>query len=405
VPVTFLRAAEATLQVANARGTVGSSLRAVVQGGSGSGQVVVNVADGTATKCLLKGNLVTAATAGTCRVSVVKDGDRDYLAAGSTTAIFTYLRFNQGPLSLVTARGIVNAALPLVVAGGKGTGSVRFEIRGGSSATCTVNGAKLTSLTVGTCQVVAIKKGDGVYRAVTSALATFHFTNKPIIRASTVSPTRGLTSGSRVRVGGRGFGANRKVLIAQCLVGATSLSMCDTANAKMVVSSAAGNLPPTNVTVVAGLIGPGTCGESAADLSACDIHLSSGAFTNATVTALQFVHVAVRRTLYISPSSNLKNHQVITLWGVGFTPHDTVYYAECLVGTITQARCDLSTYKSVTIGSAGTFPVTTLTVVTGSIGPATCGTGANDRSACEISVANSSLGDAAVAKFKFATHP
>ena len=401
IPLLFLRAAQSPLVIASEHGSVGSSLHATVRGGSGSGRLFVAVADGTATKCKLTATMVTAAAAGTCRVSATREGDQDFLAT-SVTATFTFQRLKQGAFVLSSARGTVGSALALAATGGSGSGVVRYELRGGTSRTCAISGATIKSTSVGTCDVVAVKKGDGTYRAQNSTVATISFANKPVHRITTVTPTSGLTSGSQLHVRGSGFTAHQRVLIAECLVGATSLAMCDSSNTRSVVVGSTGVLPLTLVTVVAGRIGSRTCGTTPLNLSACEIHLSLGAFTHSVVTPLHFVEHFAHRTLFVTPSSTLKNGEVVTLSGGGFTPRDTVYYAECLVGPITESRCALSTYKSVTISSTGDFPMTKVRVVTGVIGPGTCGTGADDAGACEISVANSSLSDATEAKLTFA---
>jgi hypothetical protein len=121
-----------------------------------------------------------------------------------------------------------------------------------------------------------------------------------------------------------------------------------------------------------------------------------------TAVVIHFTYEPAGRTLTVTPSTDLKNGDVVTLSGSGFTPHDRVYYAECLVGSINETRCDLATFKSVVITRAGRFPPTKLKLATGQVGTATCGTSSSDDSACDISVANSSLGDAAVVNITFA---
>ncbi len=402
-PVVFTRASQAALVIVTSQGTIGSSVRLVVHGGSGSGREFFSVADGTAARCAISGGLLVASTAGTCRVTVAKYGDPSHVGTRSPTKIITFLRFNQAHFALVPARGTVGSGISLTTTGGSGAGVVSFVLRGGTSSTCVLNGSTLVSTSIGTCRVRAAKKGDGAYRAVTSSVVTFTFTHKPAVKVLSVSPTSDLKAGDEVRVAGSGFTPHQQVVIAECMVGAGNLSQCDRVTAKTVVVGASGVLPTTSVVMATGRIGHGTCGTSPTNLSSCELHVSNAAFGTANIVALHFVHVVSGRSFRVTPSKGLKNGEVITLSGEGFTPNDRVFYAECLEGSITEARCDLSTYKSVIISPAGVFPATKLKLVAGAIGPGTCGTTSSDANACDISVANSSLGDAAVANLTFIT--
>jgi hypothetical protein len=397
----FGRIPQPTLRITTTRATIGSTLALKVVGGSGTGQISYHVVDGTATQCVVTAHNLVATTAGTCVVTATKAGDHDYLSENSPPTTITFLRLNQGTLRIVPATGTVGTSVALVTTGGSGNGQVIFVLGGGSSASCALAGSTLQASAPGTCRVRATKKGDGTHRATNSATVSVRFTYQIVAKAINVSPTSGLKDREKVRVTGSGLTPHEHVMIAECLVGATSLSMCQHSNVTFAVANAAGALGSTYLTVITGQIGEKACGTLASDLGACEVVVSSTAFTGEKTVPITFSRIAIGRTFIVTPSTHLKNGDVLTMSGSGFTPGDRVYYAECLVGPITEARCDLATYKLAIISPWGIFPTTQLTVKAGPIGGLNCGTNAGNLTACDVSVANSKLDDAAVADLTF----
>lgn len=108
--------------------------------------------------------------------------------------------------------------------------------------------------------------------------------------------------------------------------------------------------------------------------------------------------------LKVSPSKNLNNAQTVNVSGTGFTPGDSVFVLQCVIGdtSTTGSGCNLSNLVPVTPSSKGTFK-TTFTVSTGAIGTdgGTCGTSKSDAGDCAVSAGNASGGDAAQTKITF----
>jgi hypothetical protein len=342
---------------------------------------------------------VLASTDATCEVVATKQGDKNYLDATSKTTAFHFVPVGQSPLMISSANGTAGTPITLATIGGSGSGAVSFDLLGGSSTTCRVLGSTLMSTKQGTCLVEAKKMGDGVHAAATSQVASIVFV--PRVTALSVSPVVGVKSGESLRIEGTGFTPNERVVIAECLVGATSIAMCDQSRERIVQASATGSLPMTSLSVFAIRVGSRMCGVTVANLGDCEVHASNAAFTGASVVDLTFAPLPGRH-LYVTPSTDLKNGEVVTLSGTGFIPGDRVYFAECLQGALDQSRCVLGTFKSVIISASGVFPSTHLRVATGSVGPDSCGTTSHDLGACDISVANSSLSDDAFAALSFA---
>lgn len=103
-------------------------------------------------------------------------------------------------------------------------------------------------------------------------------------------------------------------------------------------------------------------------------------------------------SLSVSPSSDLKNGQTVTVKGSGYPANLAVYVLECanLQGSNGEG-CDLSNLKQVTTSSSGAF-TTTLTVKTGTIGNGSCDAG----STCYISAGDAGRQASASTPIKFA---
>ncbi len=90
--VTFEKVAQAPLVVTSTRGTQGTPLPLVSEGGSGTGPLAWTAADGTATGCRVDPEApfrLRAESPGTCRVVVTKAADRNHHAASSAATLVT----------------------------------------------------------------------------------------------------------------------------------------------------------------------------------------------------------------------------------------------------------------------------------------------------------------------------
>ena len=401
--LTFVHAAQRPIVVVARRAIVGRPVTLSWHGGSGRGAVSVEVVSGTATGCQVRGAVLSSTSVGTCVVRVHKAGDARYDATTSGDATIEFQRLNQAALVATGGRGHVGQPVVVAVSGGSGTGSIRLVVVGGA-ASCRVIALAVVASRAGTCRVEAIKQGDASYRATHSATATVVFVavhKKPrrVVHV-TVTPISGLRTDQTVAVAGSGFTSGERLVVSECLVGAARSSQCAASQSVTTRASVRGDLSRTLITVVTGTVGDGTCATTRTSLSSCEVRVSSGARTLATRT-LSFSPDVLGRDFSVTPSSDLRAGEIVTLRGTGFTPGDKVFFAECLVGALAESRCATSTFKSVKITRSGAFPLTHLTLVTGRVGAGTCGTSARDATACDIAVANTNFGDAAVANITF----
>ena len=107
------------------------------------------------------------------------------------------------------------------------------------------------------------------------------------------------------------------------------------------------------------------------------------------------------RILVVTPATGLSNGEAVKVTGSGFTPNDQLYLIECLASSTNQAGCDVASATPVTVSSKGTLPLTSFTVITGTIGNGKCGTTSANADACAVNAGNPSGGDSSQGLIKF----
>jgi hypothetical protein len=88
---TNVGAAQTPLTIGTVKGNVGTSLTLSTAGGSGTGAVTYTLAAGSSAGCVLTGNSLHAARAGTCVVTATKAGGTTYIAANSAATTVTFI--------------------------------------------------------------------------------------------------------------------------------------------------------------------------------------------------------------------------------------------------------------------------------------------------------------------------
>lgn len=106
----------------------------------------------------------------------------------------------------------------------------------------------------------------------------------------------------------------------------------------------------------------------------------------------------------VTPSTKLKNGEVVHVSGSGFKPGDTVFIVECLRTSKGESGCKVPATipPAVTITSTGLLPRSSFKVSTGRIGTGICGTTKANLAKCAVSVGNATGGDSAVGDITFA---
>lgn len=99
--------------------------------------------------------------------------------------------------------------------------------------------------------------------------------------------------------------------------------------------------------------------------------------------------------LVVTPSTGLRNGQLVKVSGTGFKPRDMVFLVQCVRGAKGAGGCNIAAATPVTITAKGVLPTTKFKVRTGRIGSGTCGTTAKNLKSCELSAGNAAGKDTA----------
>jgi hypothetical protein len=154
-----LRVAQSALTITTLSGTVGTALTLVTSGGSGTGALTFSVTNGTASGCAVSGSSLTAASAGTCRVTATRAADATHLTVSSPRTTVT-LAAKALPVTLkVRGHAVAGKTVTLTISGSGFYGRPTVTAHAGTTAVVThVTGTLLTVK-------VTVKAGsrNGVY--------------------------------------------------------------------------------------------------------------------------------------------------------------------------------------------------------------------------------------------------
>ncbi|MFZ4478980.1 MAG: IPTL-CTERM sorting domain-containing protein [Rhodoferax sp.] len=138
---------------------------------SASSALPITYSSTTPLVCSASGGSVTILSAGNCTVAANQAGDANYNAAPQVTQTITIAKAAQAPLTLigVPPNITVSGTSALSTSGGSGTGAISYAVAPASASICSLSGATLTGLAVGTCILTATQAGDTNYNAITSS--------------------------------------------------------------------------------------------------------------------------------------------------------------------------------------------------------------------------------------------
>ena len=173
------------------------SYRITTTGGSGNGIVTFAAYGNGHCKIdpLTDGSAVLSSDfqIATCSVVATKAGDSTYGAASATAVSLSFTAASQLALSISgdASAAAVGDFINLTVAGGSGSGALRYSANNSSGGTCVItpgldNTATVTSSTIGNCSVTVVKSGSGIYgtKVATSTAFVFGTNQYPILTSS-----------------------------------------------------------------------------------------------------------------------------------------------------------------------------------------------------------------------------
>ncbi|MFZ4859985.1 MAG: MBG domain-containing protein, partial [Desulfuromonadaceae bacterium] len=188
--------ASVTINVAQAAQTIsfGTAPTVLVNGsgtviatGGGSTAPVV-LTSTTPAVCSISGSTVTGITAGSCIVAANQAADNNYSAAAQVTQTITIGKAAQTVTFGTTPTVPVNGTGTVSVTGGGSTSPVVLSST--TPLVCTIDGTKVTGITVGSCLIAANQAADSNYTAAASvnlALTVVYGTHPPTLTVSALS--------------------------------------------------------------------------------------------------------------------------------------------------------------------------------------------------------------------------
>jgi hypothetical protein len=232
----------------------------------------------------------------------------DALTAGAATTVvpsFTItpdIGLTNGQTVSLSGSGFTpGASLAGVECNGQATGIAGCDTSSIDPITVTSSGTFTVTFSVmtgtignGTCGTTALNTLCFIAIGTTSdalvADASFGFIGGPGV---SLTPSTGLSNSQSVTIAGSGFTAGDNVFAIECLATATSEAGCDTSTATPMTVSELGTLPATYFKVVAGKVGTGSCGTTAANYADCIVEVANASGADRGVATIDFVGPAV----------------------------------------------------------------------------------------------------------------
>ena len=181
-------------------------------GGSGTGAVTFTTPD-SAKGCSINGTTLTVTNIGTCRVTVSKASDADYISATSETRVITIEKAKQAPISLTSLTKPFDEPLTLTSGGGSGDGAVSYEVMDTDRSTCLLAADVLKANFArpggGICRVRVVKATSANYLEGASEFTQVLFTQgaqAPLVLDKPANATFPINSVPLVARGGLGEG-------------------------------------------------------------------------------------------------------------------------------------------------------------------------------------------------------
>ncbi|MEY5152690.1 MAG: fibronectin type III domain-containing protein [Actinobacteria bacterium] len=181
-------------------------------GGSGTGAVAFTTPD-SAKGCSINGTTLTVTNIGTCRVTVSKASDADYISATSETRVITIEKAKQAPISLTSLTKPFDEPLTLTSGGGSGDGAVSYEVMDTDRSTCLLAADVLKANFArpggGICRVRVVKATSANYLEGASEFTQVLFTQgaqAPLVLDKPANATFPINSVPLVARGGLGEG-------------------------------------------------------------------------------------------------------------------------------------------------------------------------------------------------------
>jgi outer membrane protein OmpA-like peptidoglycan-associated protein len=196
--------------------TVGGTTYTVADSSTSALAVTTTVDAASTSVCSLSGAVVSFIGVGTCTLDANQAGNGSYFPATQVQQSFNVGGLPQSITGFSTApsNAIVGGLTYSVSATGGGSGNaVTFTIDASSSSVCTISGAVVTFIGVGTCTIDANQLGNATYSAAPQAQQSFSVAKIPQTNiVYSTAPTAAVIDGATYTVVASGGGSGNPMI-------------------------------------------------------------------------------------------------------------------------------------------------------------------------------------------------
>ena len=153
---------------------VGGTYTVTASGGASGNPVTFSIDASAKGSCTISGATVTFGAVGTCVIDANQAGNANYEAATQLQQSFTVVGTQSiAYTSTPPTSEVVGGTYTVTASGGASGNPVTFSIDASSNGSCTISGATVTFVAVGTCVIDANQAGNANYEAATQVQQSF----------------------------------------------------------------------------------------------------------------------------------------------------------------------------------------------------------------------------------------
>ncbi len=169
----------------------------VMASGGGSGNPVTFSIDGSAKgSCSMSGAIVTFVAVGACVIDANQAGNASYEAATQAQQSFAVLGAQSITVTSTPPNpAVVGGTYMLTASGGASGNPVTFSIDASAKGSCSISGAIVTFVAIGTCVIDANQAGNASYEAATQAQQSFAVLGAQSITVTSTPPNPAVVGG------------------------------------------------------------------------------------------------------------------------------------------------------------------------------------------------------------------
>jgi len=153
---------------------VGGTYTVTATGGASGNPVTFSIDPSAKGSCSISGATVTFVAVGTCVIDANQAGNASYEAATQVQQSFAVLGTQSITFTSTTpSTAVIGGTYTVTASGGASGNPVTFSIDASATGSCSISGATVTLVAVGTCVIDANQAGNASYEAATQVQQSF----------------------------------------------------------------------------------------------------------------------------------------------------------------------------------------------------------------------------------------